>query len=409
MSQRARRRHSRSKGSVGKKVLLIFGAVFAIIAVGIAGAALKVKTIYDDAPDIDTLKPIDSGASTQVFAADGTSLGYIQNDILRTPVKLKQIPKDLQQATISIEDENFYEHGGVDYGAIVRAALRNAEAGEVRQGASTITQQLVRNLYIDNPKDTLERKINEAAMAEQYEDKYSKNRDPRPVPEHRLLRHQRRQDRGRRRGRLAGLLQQAGRGPQPLGGGAARRPAAGALRVQPLHQPQGGHRRGATRSCARCSEQGYITGAELRNALDHGLGLQRGYQYETRKQQYFFDFVQQELIDKYGLETARAGRAQGLHDARSQAAGAGRAVDRRPPGDERRRRPGLDRRRHRRDPGDGLVVELRRQPVQPRGPGQAPGRVLVQALRAGGGDRRRRPRPRHDLLPGALLDHARPR
>ena len=78
-------------------------------------------------------------------------------------------------ATIAIEDENFYEHDGVDYSAIVRAAVENIEAGEVKQGASTITQQLVRNLYIEDPEDTIERKIIEAEMAREYEDEYTKD------------------------------------------------------------------------------------------------------------------------------------------------------------------------------------------------------------------------------------------
>ena len=74
----------------------------------------------------------------------------------------------LRHATVAIEDENFYEHDGVDYEAIVRAAVENIEAGEVKQGGSTITQQLVRNLYIQDPEDTLERKIREAKLAKEH-------------------------------------------------------------------------------------------------------------------------------------------------------------------------------------------------------------------------------------------------
>ena len=135
-----------------------------------------VLNVAADAPDIDTLKPADSGANTQVFAGrrHQPRLRAVAT-ILRTPVALDEIPERLQKATIAIEDEHFYDHGGVDYSAIVRAAVENFEAGEVKQGASTITQQLVRNLYIPDPKDTIERKINEAKMAMQYEDEYTKN------------------------------------------------------------------------------------------------------------------------------------------------------------------------------------------------------------------------------------------
>ena len=176
MTARQRRRHRRaSGGSVGKKIVLAFIVVFVLIGVGVASAGIWVLDVAADAPDINTLKPAEAGSNTQIFAADGTSLGYVQSDILRTPVSLDKIPNRLQKATIAIEDEHFYDHGGVDYGAIIRAALENFEAGEVKQGGSTITQQLVRNLYIKDPKDTIQRKIIEAKMAMEYEDKYSKN------------------------------------------------------------------------------------------------------------------------------------------------------------------------------------------------------------------------------------------
>ena len=73
-----------------------------------------------------------------------------------------EIPSDLQYATVAIEDERFYDHDGVDFEGVTRAAVENLDAGEVKQGGSTITMQLVRNLYIDDPERDLERKIKEA-------------------------------------------------------------------------------------------------------------------------------------------------------------------------------------------------------------------------------------------------------
>ena len=117
----------------------------------------------------------EEGANSKVYAADGSLLGIIDANIIREPVDLKSIPKDLQQATIAIEDENFYEHDGVDFSAIVRATVENVEAGEIEQGASTITQQLVRNLYIKKPEDTLERKLTEAKWSMEFEEDYTKD------------------------------------------------------------------------------------------------------------------------------------------------------------------------------------------------------------------------------------------
>src|SRR3712207_3070424 len=137
MSARERRRR-RSSGSVGKKVALAFGVILAAIGIAAASATLWVLDTMASAPSIDTLEPAEAGANSEIFAADGTSLGFVQADVLRTPVTLDEIPKRLQNATIAIEDEHFYDHEGVDYGAIVRAAVENIEAGEIEQGASTI-------------------------------------------------------------------------------------------------------------------------------------------------------------------------------------------------------------------------------------------------------------------------------
>ena len=109
-----------------------------------------------------------------VFAADGSRLGYIQSDEARTPVSIDKIPEDLQHATVAIEDERFYEHSGVDLEGVARAAVENIEQGEVKQGGSTLTMQLARNLYIDDPERDLERKIKEAKIAEEIEEEHSK-------------------------------------------------------------------------------------------------------------------------------------------------------------------------------------------------------------------------------------------
>ena len=75
---------------------------------------------------------------------DGNKLGVIQARDLRKAIPADQIPQTLKDATVAIEDARFYEHGGVDYEGIVRAAFKNLEAGANVQGGSTITMQLVR-------------------------------------------------------------------------------------------------------------------------------------------------------------------------------------------------------------------------------------------------------------------------
>ena len=174
----------------------------------------------------------------------------------------------------------------------------------------------------------------------------------------------------------------------------------------PFLNPDGAERR-RNQVLDAMSDQGYITFAKAQQNKRKGLGLERGYRYESRTQQYFFDFVQQELIDRVRRADRARRRAQGLYDARSEAAGGRRAGDRGAPGLRRRPGAGLDRRRHRRDHRDGVLGVLRGQPVQPRRPGPPPAGLLVQALRA---DHRGRPghRPGLDLLLGPLVDHALP-
>src|ERR671936_2833576 len=175
MTQRARKRRRGSRRSVRRKIVFALGLVLLAIAAAVAGVGAWVLSVAADTPSIDQLKPIDEGANSAVFSADGSRLGYVQSDTIRRPVSGSKIPATLKHATVAIEDEHFYEHGGVDYEAIVRAAIADIKAGEPVQGGSTITQQLVRNLYIAHPEDDLRRKIEEAKLAQEYEDRYSKN------------------------------------------------------------------------------------------------------------------------------------------------------------------------------------------------------------------------------------------
>ena len=308
MSVRSRQRHRRSKGSAGRKVFGVLFGFLAVIALAVGGGALWVLDVAASAPSIDTLKPADSGANSKVYDADGKSLGYVQSDVLRTPVGIEDMPEYLQQGTIAIEDENFYEHDGVDYGAIVRAAFENAKAGEVEQGASTITQQLVRNLYIEDPEDTIERKIIEAEMAREYEDEHTKDEI--------LEAYLNTASYGTNNSRTAVGVQAASRVffNKPVKDIGLREAALLAGLPQapsdynPFTNPEGAKNR-RNQVLDAMAREGYITEADATKVKATGLGLSEKGQasYEQRDEQYFFDFVQDELIDRYGLRTVRQG------------------------------------------------------------------------------------------------------
>ena len=115
------------------------------------------------------------GQNTFVYAADGSLLGAIPAERNRQVVPLSRVSPWMPKATIAIEDRRFYTHGGIDPQGIARAVLADVRAREVVQGGSTITQQLVRNLYISNER-TVQRKLKEACLAIKLNDAWSKQR-----------------------------------------------------------------------------------------------------------------------------------------------------------------------------------------------------------------------------------------
>ena len=387
-----------------RKLLLAFGVLVGLTAIPVVGVGIWVLSVRADTPPLDQLKPVKEGANSVVFAADGGRLGYIQSDTIRHPVSASKIPQVLDHATVAIEDEQFFEHGGIDYGAIVRAGWEDLKAGAAVQGGSTITQQLVRNLYIADPEETIERKIREATWAEEYEREYSKTQI--------LTKYLNTASYGTTDGRTAVGVQAAAETyyskpvqeldlPEAaLIAGLPQAPSE----YNPFLNPKGAvqRRNDVLQAMAR---QGYITQEDYEEALQAGLGLDRGHKYETIREPYFFDYVTQELIDKYGVNTVRNGglKVHTTIDPRLQAAAHQAIANHDIRGAVQG--PDLDRplqRPHRRD---GLVADLLSdRPVQPRRQCPPSGGVVVQALRA---DRRNSPGdgPRLDLLLGQGPDH----
>src|SRR3954470_10886978 len=148
MTHRQRQLRRRRRRTPGRKVLLGLGVIGLVLAIGVLSVAGYILAVAATAPDLSELKPQDKGENSEIFAADGSRLGFVQSDIIRTPVPWSSMPRDMRLATVAIEDERFYKHKGVDYGAIVRAGVKNIESGTTVQGGSTITQHLVRALYI---------------------------------------------------------------------------------------------------------------------------------------------------------------------------------------------------------------------------------------------------------------------
>ncbi|HEX3318423.1 MAG TPA: transglycosylase domain-containing protein [Solirubrobacteraceae bacterium] len=299
------KRRSARRGHGGRIVALSFGVVAVGIGIAALSAVAYVLTIAADAPNIDSLKPVDKGAVTQVFAADGKRLGFIDSTDLRTPIADSQIPKVAKQATVAIEDQRFYHHGGIDPEGIVRAAFRNIGSGKTLQGGSTITQQLVRNLYI-SPERTFARKIKEAKLAEELESKHSKRWI--------LDTYLNSVSYGTVGGQSAVGLQAASRlfFDRP----ASRLTLAQAALLAGLPQAPSRYNPFLEPTLARARrndvlhemiKQRLVPATVGVKAMQQRLGVKPNSYYTAKRENYFFDYVKQELIDRYGANTVRKG------------------------------------------------------------------------------------------------------
>src|SRR5215213_6473710 len=306
MTHRQRKYRRRNRHGARSKVLLGFGVIATVCVIAMLSLAGYVLAIASTAPDLSELKPVDKGQISVVYAADGSRLGFVQSDVLRRVIPWSDIPVDLRRATVAIEDERFYKHKGVDISAIVRAGIKNLESGETVQGGSTLTQQLVRALYIKDPKRNFARKIREAKLASELEDEHSKtwilenylNSVPYGTVEGRTAigaeaaavtffdKHAKNLDLDES-ALLAGLTQAPSE-------------------YNPFRNPQAAIER-RNEVLKKMLDNGYITDSQYQAAAGAPLHLKRGHRYERRREPYFFDYMQEQLIERYGVGVVRRG------------------------------------------------------------------------------------------------------
>jgi penicillin-binding protein 1A len=307
MATRVRRRRRKPHHPLWHKIAIPLGVIAALVLIaGGIGVAWAIKT-YNSAPPLSSLKPVQKGRSSAIYAADGSLIGFIRSENVRQPLPAKALPQVLRDATIAIEDKNFFQHGALDYEGIARAALKDIQAGgKPVQGASTITQQLVRNLYIHNPENTLKRKLIEAHLAVELEEAHDKdwiltqylNSAPYGTVEGQTAvgAEAASQTYFSKPAKQLSLVQAA------LLAGLPQAPSE----YNPFLDPKAALKR-RNEVLLVMQEQGYINGDEYREAKTHGLGLDPGDKYQVIKDPFLFDMVQNELIDKYGINTVRKG------------------------------------------------------------------------------------------------------
>ena len=162
----------KKKISVFRVIILVFLSLFII------GSALSLGILF---AIVKTAQPINAASiqnildeSSFIYDSEGNLVEKVHGSNYRTVVPLEQIPKHLQEAVISIEDERFYSHPGVDIKRIGGALIYDIKTRSLAQGASTITMQLAKNLYTSPEKD-FTRKIKDAYYALEIEKQLSKD------------------------------------------------------------------------------------------------------------------------------------------------------------------------------------------------------------------------------------------
>src|SRR3954451_15382079 len=294
--QRRRRRHT----------ALIAVALVAIVA-GVVAAGVGGAAAFEASCSLSELRPVSTGpqggpANSFVYAANGSLLGSIPAEKNRQPVALAQMSPWMPKATVAIEDRRFYKHGGVDYKGIVRAAVRDLRAGKVVQGGSTITQQLVRNLYISRQR-TLKRKVKEACLAIKLARARSKDwilgsyMNAVYYGNHAYGIEAAAQTYFSRRASSLTLDQAA------LLAGLPQAPSV----FDPIHRPLDALDR-RDEVLHAMLENGALTRSQYVAAVaDRQLHLVPGRLYTRIREPYFFSYVRDQLIAEYGSNTVRTG------------------------------------------------------------------------------------------------------
>jgi penicillin-binding protein 1A len=157
-----------------KRIFAIFAGLLiggAILAAG--GLAIAIIITYPRLPSLDVLTDYRPKMPLRVFAADGQLIGEFGEE-RRSFMRIQEVPVLMKEAVLAAEDDRFYQHSGIDYVGVMRAAVGNIVSGHARSGASTITMQVAKNFFLSSEK-TFSRKFNEALLAFKIEHALSKD------------------------------------------------------------------------------------------------------------------------------------------------------------------------------------------------------------------------------------------
>jgi penicillin-binding protein 1A len=270
---------------------LILLVSLVLVAVGIG--LLTVVLLYPNLPSIDAVTDYRPKLPLRVYSAEGDLIGEFGEE-KRTFVKVQDFPAVMKQAVISAEDERFYQHGGVDYLGLVRAASTNIMAGKIKGGASTITQQVARNFFLSN-EQTLTRKISEWLLAFKIEHNLTKDQILEVYLNHIFL--------GNRAfGFAAASRVYFGKDIGQLNAAEAAM-LAGIPKAPSQYNPFNNLKRATLRQqyvLRRMNELGYLNDAGMQAAKAESLKFNRERQMYAVSAEHLAEMARQEVYEQYG-------------------------------------------------------------------------------------------------------------
>jgi penicillin-binding protein 1A len=291
-----------NKKQKAARAALTLVAAGVVLGVGFTG---YVYAMWRSAPELSELSELDNGENSTLYAEGGERLGVVQSETLRTALEAEEIPRLVEQATVAIEDRRFYEHEGVDFEAVLRAAIKNFRSGEVVEGGSTITQQVVKNLYISDDR-TFARKVREAKLASAMDERRTK--------EEILALYLNNVPYGTINGQSAIGIEAAARTFFAKPADELRLHEAALLAGLPRAPDTYNPFENEDAALERRNEvlralvaTGKVSPERARAATEKPLGVERGSFYTRQEERYFFEFVKQQLIDRYGEKRVERG------------------------------------------------------------------------------------------------------
>jgi penicillin-binding protein 1A len=176
-----RRRRARKKSKLLQRLrtallLLCFVSILGVVGM-VASAVSTYQALAANMPDLDDYHSTELAQTSLIYDTNGNIVDQLYGVQNRFVVPLEEVDPTLRQAIISIEDHRYYEHRGLDFQAIGRAAVENVKSLSIQEGGSTLTQQLIKNTYIaqqERQVASFERKFVEGSLAWQYEKEHSK-------------------------------------------------------------------------------------------------------------------------------------------------------------------------------------------------------------------------------------------